>query len=203
MTINDTNVDNQANVNKDGFAKDVLAVSNEIDEEVCKATKDVINLAISLFDPTLLKEAIANAVITELDKSSFMTMQLELTEEQKEILRACSNSLADRVIENYKSQTSLKKEASSTEKKVQDVSQNILAKVKYIANQSIIAVGNALKRGVSIPSKIEQCDVSKDKSTMRLCFFGDSKVTVPASVVFLSTNASDIIQHSIDKALVW
>lgn len=176
---------------------DKVIIQNETIENVIR--KDVQQVTQTIFENVVklnyfrdIAKDIANACIGELSNQSFMTVNLELTEKQKEILSGAMNQIVDAVVNTYVGNI---KRDERTKATVEIVENNI----KRIIEQTLCDIGQEINRGCCINSSAVKADAKNENyNTIELRHSKHSgDITVPTKGIFVSSNCVDLILNSV------
>lgn len=169
-----------------------VELEDTINGVVDQCTKNVFEKLIKLDNLKNITEDFVNKVVTELKTQSFMTLELELTEIQKEFLFKELPMLMSRATSEY--QSKLNKETRTKETIL--IVENEL---KKIIEETLRSIAQEINRGAIINSTAVSADTkSKDYNKIELNFSKRSgDITIPTKGVFISTNCIDIILNSI------
>lgn len=159
-----------------------------VKEAVQKVFEDIINLN---HWPTI-STAISNRIAEELKEQSFMTTDLELTEKQKEVLRAGVGQIVDEVVRNFKASVENEARTKDTYKITRDAMRGII-------NRTLSQIGAEINRGAVINVVAVSADSKgKDYNKIGLQYWKDAgDITIPTKGVFISTNCVETIRESI------
>lgn len=157
-----------------------------------KATNDIFTQVIGLDRLSDITEDLTASIASELRSQSFMTKQLELSDEQKSAIEVKLSAMAQRSKENYISNIKKDKRASL----VVEIVEN---SIKAVIDQILQAIALEINRGVVLNAIAVACDTKNEKYNK--CELNYSKsagdITIPSNTILISTNAIDIIKNSI------
>ena len=167
-------------------------ISNVVRDDVKKVTQDIFEKVINLNYFKDIAKDIADACIGELANQSFMTIDLELTEKQKQVLTGAMRNIVDTVVNTYVG--NIRKDD-----RTKDTVEIVEGNIKIIIEQTLCDIGQEINRGCIINSNAVKADAKHDNyNTIELRhskFSGD--ITVPTKGIFVSSNCVDLIINSI------
>ena len=179
------------NINE--FEKDSLILNESVDNVIIEASNNIIDIMLSLYDVSKLKECIVIEIIRELDNNTFFSYNVELTEEQKKTLHASPSAIVQRSLDSYKAKLIKTKEAE------EEYIINLQNQLKLMIEKSVVAVGEAINRGAVVPSKVAKCDITNDeKKKIELHYNNDVRLTVPTNGFFVSSNCIEVLKNSVN-----
>lgn len=172
------------------------SVSNNIAEPVVsltaqEATQRVFETVVRMDKVGDIADDIAALITTELKNASFMTVNLELSDEQREkmldfVTRAC-HTARDRYVANLKKDERTKANVMIVE----------LA-MRNVVEEALSAIGQEVNRGAIISSTAVSASAKKDDfNSIELQYSKNAgDITIPTRGVFISTNCVQLIQAS-------
>ena len=166
-------------------------VENVINNTVQKSAQMVFEQVVGLDKYRHIAEDIAASFSAELMSQSFMTVQLELTEKQKEALLNACIQVVNNCVNKYVSQI---KKDERTEETVEIVE----SLLKNICEEVLSSIAQEINRGAIINSTAVSADTKNEK--FNKIELNHSKasgdITIPTRGVFLSTNCIEVIKNS-------
>lgn len=167
-------------------------VESVVDNNVKKTAQEIFEAVINLDSFGNIAADITKRMIAELAKESFMTVDLELTDKQKEVLTKATKTLVHSCVDTYVS--NIKKDERT--KKIVNI---VEEKTKAIVERTLHDIGQEVNRGCIINSIAVKADAKNDNYNMIELRHGkrSGDITVPTKVVFISTNCVELIQNSI------
>lgn len=167
-------------------------IANVVREDVQEVTQEIFDEVIGLNYFRDIADDISNAAIGELANQSFMTINLELTEKQKEVLTGAMRNIVETVVKTYVG--NIKNDDRT--KEVVDIVQN---NIRKIIEQTLCDIGQEINRGCVINSSAVKADAKNENyNTIELRhskLSGD--ITVPTKGIFVSSNCVDLILNSV------
>jgi predicted CopG family antitoxin len=180
---------------KPNICNEAPAVANIVDPTINKAVKEatqrVFESVIRLDRLGQIAEDITALLTAELKNASFMTVQLELTEAQREKLMEfvsrATTTAKDRYVGNLK-----------TDQRTKDTVELVEGAMKSVVEEALSAIGQEINRGAIISSTAVSANAKKeDFNSIELNYSkaaGD--ITIPTKGIFISTNCVQVIQDS-------
>lgn len=167
-------------------------VESVVDNNVKETAQDIFKAVIDLDSFGNIAADITKCMIAELANESFMTVNLELTDKQKEVLTKATNTLVGNCVNAYVS--NIKKDERT--KKIVNI---VEEKTKAILERTLHDIGQEVNRGCIINSVAVKADAKNDNyNTIELRHGKRSgDITVPTKGVFISTNCVELIKNSI------
>lgn len=167
-------------------------VESVVDNNVKENAQNIFEAVINLDSFNHIGEDIAKSMIVELANESFMTVNLELNDKQKEVLTAATKQLVTKCVQMYVSNIKKDERTKAIVEIVED-------KTKAIIERTLYCIGQEVNRGCLINSTAVKADVKNDNyNTIELRHSKRSgDITVPTKGVFISTNCIELIQNSI------
>lgn len=166
-------------------------VDATVNQTAQEATQRAFESVIRLDHLGEMSEDITALLTAELKNASFMTVQLELTEGQKEkMLEFVSRAVTtakDRYVGNLK-----------TDERTKDTVRIVQEAMSDVVEEALSAIGQEINRGAIISATAVAANAKKeDFNTIELQYSkvaGD--ITIPTRGVFISTNCVQVIQDS-------
>ena len=174
--------------------KDLIElVKNQI---VSDATQKIFNEITNLENLRNLSDNIAVELTEDLMHGSFMSEQLELTEEQKERLTPAITSLVEKAKNNYLAK--IKKS-----ERTKDIALIIKDNLTAILDEMLSNLASEVNRGALINCIAVAADTkNKDYNKIELnALKSAGDITIPTRCLLVSTNCLDIIKFSIDEEI--
>ncbi len=167
-------------------------VERVIDAEVQEMTQDMFKAIINLDQYSKIAKDIAERMIAELANESFMTVDLELTDKQKEVLTGATNRLVESCVNKFVS--NIKKD-----ERTEEVANIVIEKCKKLVERTLRDIGQEVNRGCIINSTAVKADAKNENyNTIELRHSkGSGDITVPTKGIFISTNCVELIKDSI------
>lgn len=163
---------------------------NDIAEDTAE---DIFSSLLNLESITNIAEDIANAIKVDLSNASFMNVDLELTEKQKERMLKYIDNITLKAKDNY-----LKK--IKTDERTKQIANIVESNLKKLADEIFKQVSSEVNRGAMISATAVSADCkNKDYNRIELNY---SKVgcdiTIPTKGLFISTNCIEMIRNSVE-----
>lgn len=167
-------------------------VESVVDNNVKETAQDIFNAVIELDSFGNIAKDIAKSMIAELAKESFMTVDLELTDKQKEVLTKATTTLVTNCVNAYVS--NIKKD-----ERTKAIVAIVEEKTKAILERTLHDIGQEVNRGCIINSVAVKADAKNDNYNSIELRHGkrSGDITVPTKGIFISTNCVELIQNSI------
>lgn len=165
----------------------------EIKDKVAeKTTNEIFSEVIKLNFFKNLADDITTNCVSELRNASFMTIDLELSEEQKSKLSGAMPQLVNHAVNSYISKI---KKDERTKKTVETVEN----KVKNVIERALSAIAAEINRGALINSVAVSADSKNDEyNKIELRYSKASgDITIPTRGIFISTNCIENIRASV------
>lgn len=163
-------------------------ILKDVQTTVQKIFENIINL--NYFGA--IADDITKNLDGELTNASFMTINLELSEEQKNALRNCVGNVVKHSVDTY---------VGGIEKdhRTKDVVFEIETSIKRIIEKVLCDIGQEINRGCIINSCAVKADAKNDNyNTIELRHSKESgDITVPTKGIFVSSNCVDLIVNSV------
>lgn len=174
-----------------------VIIQNDIIERVANAdvqaaTQKVFERVIKLNYFGHIANDISKALAAELQNASFMTVDLELSDKQKEVMQMAMNRLVENAVNTYIG-------GIKNDKRTKDTIEVVEGELKKIAEIVLRDIGQEINRGCIINSVAVKADAKSDKyNTIELHHSkGSGDVTVPTKGIFVSSNCVDLIINSV------
>lgn len=167
-------------------------VESVVDNNVKKTAQEIFEAVINLDSFGNIAADITKRMIAALAKESFMTVDMELTDNQKEVLSKATNKLVHSCVDTYVSNL-------KTDERTMHIVNIVEEKTKAILERTLHDIGQEVNRGCIINSIAVKADAKNDNyNTIELRHGKRSgDITVPTKGVFISTNCVELIQNSI------
>lgn len=167
-------------------------IEGVIDAEVQEMTQDMFKAIIQLDQYSKIAKDISERMIAELANESFMTVDLELTDKQKEVLNSAVNRLVEQCVNKFVS--NIKKDERTVE-----IANIVVENCKKLIERTLHDIGQEVNRGCIINSVAVKADAKNDNyNTIELRHGKRSgDITVPTKGIFISTNCVELIKDSI------
>lgn len=189
--------------NKNTVQNDEANVENQTLTEIVKdkvvkeAAQNIFQEVVNLNVMDHIAENITKKLAIELRDKSFMTTQLELSEEQKEVMSCKVQIITQNSKDEYLEDLDKDQRTKDIVDIVQDNLENIIEKM-------LSSLAKEVNRGVLISAQAVAANCKNEKhNTIEL---NHSKVsgdiTIPTNCLLLSTNCVDIIKESIKVDVV-
>lgn len=167
-------------------------VESVVDNNVKEIAQEIFTEVINLDSFGDIASDITKSMIAELTKESFMSVDLELSAKQKEVLNVAVATLVNNCVNVYVS--NIKKD-----KRTKHIVEIVEEKTKTIIERTLHDIGQEVNRGCIINSVAVKADAKNDNyNTIELRHGKRSgDITVPTKGIFISTNCVELIQNSI------
>ena len=167
-------------------------IEGVIDADVQEMTQDMFKAIIRLDQYDKLSKDIAESMIAELAAQSFMTVDLELTDKQKDVLKGAVNRLVELCVGKFVS--NIKKD-----ERTKEIANIVIEKCTQLVERTLRDIGQEVNRGCIINSVAVKADAKNDNyNTIELRHGKRSgDITVPTKGIFISTNCVELIKDSI------
>ena len=174
--------------NKVPVLEDVQPV---IDEVIVDTVQEIFQSVVRLNALDDIFEDLSARLIEDLKANSFMELNLELSDEQKEHLRKIIKSKGEEAVRNYLANL-------NNDERTKKAYGEVRNKTTTIADAVLSSIGREINRGAVINAQAVQAN-SKNKAYDEILLrktksAGD--ITVPTSVVIVSSNCVEIIKSS-------
>lgn len=159
---------------------------------VQNCTRQVFERVINLDNLKNITTDFANMMINELKAKSFMTLDLELSDTQREFMLKELPILMNGTATSYQNKM-------NKEERTKEVIAIIEDELKKIIEETLRNIAKEINRGAIINSVAVSADTKNDKyNKIELNHSKHSgDVTIPTKGVFISTNCIDVILNSI------
>jgi hypothetical protein len=183
------------------MSKEISAVQNEvtviedvrpiIDEEIVNIVKEIFE---AVSDLDILEDIFADLterLVTDLKANSLLDFNLELSEDQRKQLLSVIVSKGDEACQNYLANL-------NTDGRTKNIYALVRGKTTEIADTVLSAIGREINRGAIINAEAVQANSKNPKYDEILLRKTKSAgdITVPTSVVMISTNCVEVIKSS-------
>lgn len=160
--------------------------------DVQATTQDIFEQVIELNYFGHIADDIAKAMAAELANESFMSLDLELSDKQKNVLKNAVQRIVDNAVNTYKG-------GIKTDERTKDTIEIVETKLKGIAEKVLRDIGQEINRGCIINSVAVKADAKSEKyNTIELHHSkGSGDVTVPTKGIFISSNCVELICNSV------
>ena len=167
-------------------------IERVVNDDVQAATQTVFERVIKLNYFGHIAEDISKALAAELQNASFMTVDLELSDKQKEVMKGAINRLVENAVNTYIG-------GIKNDKRTKETVEVVEGELKKIAEIVLRDIGQEINRGCIINSVAVKADAKSDKyNTIELHHSkGSGDVTVPTKGIFVSSNCVDLIINSV------
>lgn len=177
--------------NPQAYEQSSILLEKVVNERVNIAVNDIIDFMLSLDDKIRIYDNLVEEITLELEKSSFMVDNFELSEPQKKSLRNGSTEIVRRAYDKFRVKI-IKSDRERTH------IEHLEEKLKQIIEESVVAVGNEVNRGAVVPSAVAKCDISNpEKKKIELHYSNNTRITVPTNGFFVSSNCIQILRDSV------
>ena len=173
-----------------------VIIQNDVIERVVNAdvqlsTQTVFEKVIKLNYFGHIADDIAKALATELTNASFMTVDLELSDKQVEVMKNNVRRIVDGAVNTYIGGI---KKSERTKYTIEIVEGELKKTVEIVLRD----IGQEINRGCIINSVAVKADAKSDKyNTIELHHSkGSGDITVPTKGIFVSSNCVDLILNS-------
>lgn len=166
-------------------------VENQIDETTKKATQEAFEAVMRLESVTNIAEDLHELLAMELRNASFMTVNLELTDEQKEKLLKCLQQNITMAKDKYLA-------GIANDARTKDIARIVKERMSMVCEQVLSNIGQEVNRGAIISAVAVKADAKKeDVNSIELnCSKVAGDITIPCKGIFLATNCVKMIQDS-------
>ena len=162
-----------------------------IDDEIVEIVSDIFQAVTKLNALRDIFEDLGNRLIADLAANSFMEVNLELKEEQKDQLRSVIKSKGEETVRDYLAKVNI-------DERTKEVYGICRQKATSIADAILSAIGQEINRGAIINAEAVQAN-SKNKAYDEILLRktkSSGDITVPTSGIFLSSNCVEVIKAS-------
>ena len=166
-------------------------VETTTNKTAVKATQDVFEAVMRLDHLHHITDDIAALLTAELRKASFMTVQLELSDEQQEKLLQFVSRATETARDKYIG--SLKRD-----ERTKDTVGIVEGAMSLVIEQALSGIGAEINRGAIISSVAVSANAKKeDFNSIELNYSKEAgDITIPTRGIFISTNCVKVIQDS-------
>ena len=166
-----------------------------IDERIVEIVHDIFDAVIKLNPLQDIFENLADLLIDDLKANSLLEFNLELTDDQKKQLRSVVKSKCQATTHNYLSNL-------NTDERTKLVYGLVRERTTEIADAILSSISQEINRGAIINASAIQANSKNDKYDEILLRKTKSSgdITIPTSVIVLSTNCVDVIKSSCQTA---
>jgi hypothetical protein len=186
------------------MSKEKTAVQNEataiedvrpiIDAEIVNIVKEIFEAVFSL---NMLEDVftdLAERLVTDLRANSILEFNLELTEDQRKQLLSVIETKGNETCQNYLANI-------NSDNRTKNIYALVREKTTAIADAVLSAIGQEVNRGAIINAEAVQANSKNPKYDEILLRKTKSAgdITVPTSVVMISTNCVEVIKSSCQK----
>ena len=167
-------------------------IERVVNDDVQAATQTVFDKVIKLNYFGHIADDISKALAAELQNASFMTVDLELSDKQKEVMKGAINRLVENAVNTYIG-------GIKNDKRTNETIEIVEGELKKIAEIVLRDIGQEINRGCIINSVAVKADAKNENyNTIELRHSkGSGDVTVPTKGVFVSSNCVDLIINSV------
>ncbi|MDR0676587.1 MAG: hypothetical protein LBF97_06075 [Elusimicrobiota bacterium] len=168
----------------------VKEVKNKVVEE---ATQQILKEIINLNSLQDICDDVIKDISKELHNASFMTIDLELSEKQKEKLKNVIPQIVYDARDKYIA--NIKKDERTIE-----IVKIVKLNLTMILEELLSNIGQEINRGAILNSVAVSADTKNEKVNKIELNYSKSAgdITIPTRGVFLSTNCIDVIKNSIE-----
>lgn len=172
-------------------------IEGVVNTQAQTSAQEIFEAIIQLDKYNHIATDIANCLDGELSNQSFMTIDLELTQHQKDALHNCVFTVVKNVINKYVGQV-------KKDERTKEICEIIEHNCKNIIELALSSIAQEINRGAIINSVAVSADTKNDKyNKIELNHSKASgDITIPTRGVFLSTNCLDLIKKSIEIEIV-
>lgn len=167
-------------------------IERVVNDDVQAATQTVFDKVIKLNYFGHIADDISKALAAELQNASFMTVDLELSDKQKEVMKGARNRLVENAVNTYIG-------GIKNDKRTKETVEIVEGELKKIAEIVLRDIGQEINRGCIINSVAVKADAKNENyNTIELRHSkGSGDVTVPTKGIFVSSNCVDLIIDSV------
>lgn len=167
-------------------------VNGVVDSNVQQTTYDIFEKVIGLDKYNHIADDITKNMLTELQNQSFMTVDLELSDKQKEVLTGAVREMVSKCVKNYVN-------GIKNDERTKEIIGIIEEDIRSIVERTLHDIGQEVNRGCIINSVAVKADAKNENyNTIELRHGKRSgDITVPTKGIFISTNCVELIQNSI------
>jgi hypothetical protein len=162
-----------------------------IDEEIVNIVKEIFEAVSSLDILEDIFTDLAERLITDLRANSILEFNLELSEDQRKQLISVIRTKGNEASQNYLANI-------NTDGRTKNIYALVREKTTAIADAVLSAIGREINRGAIINAEAVQANSKNPKYDEILLRKTKSAgdITVPTSVVMISTNCVEVIKSS-------
>ena len=167
-------------------------VNGVVDSNVQQTTYGIFEKVVGLDKYNHIADDITKNMLTELQNESVMTVDLELTDKQKEVLTGAVREMVSKCVKNYVN-------GIKTDERTKEIIGIIEEDIRSIVERTLHDIGKEVNRGCIINSVAVKADAKNENyNTIELRHGKRSgDITVPTKGIFISTNCVELIQNSI------
>ena len=167
-------------------------IERVVNDDVKAATQKVFEKVIELNYFGHIANDISKALAAELQNASFMTVDLELSDKQKDVMARAMANIVTNAVNTYIG-------GIKNDERTKDTVEIVEGELKKIAEIVLRDIGQEINRGCIINSVAVKADAKSDKyNTIELHHSkGSGDVTVPTKGIFVSSNCVDLIINSV------
>jgi|GEM_PF-793495 len=167
-----------------------------IDNRIMKTVHEIFESVIALNPLDDLFKDLSERLIDDLKANSLLEFNLELTADQKEQLQKAVKAKGHETVRNYEANL-------TTDKRTKTAYGLVREKTTEIVDAVLSAIGQEINRGAVINARAVQANSKNEKYDEILLRKTKSSgdITVPTSVIVLSTNCVDVIKASCQEVL--
>jgi len=162
-----------------------------IDEQIVDTVHEIFEAVIKVKGLDDLFMDLANRLIEDLKANSLLEFNLELTDDQKDHLRRAVKNKGEETVRNYLANL-------KTDDRTKLAYGHVREKTTRIVDAVLSSIGLEINRGAIINARAVQANSKNEKYDEILLRKTKSSgdITVPTSVIVLSTNCVDVIKAS-------
>lgn len=178
--------------NKNANVENLTLVEKVKNQVVQEKTQEIFDDLMRLENINNLSEIILEDIVLEFRNNSFMTEQLELTENQKEKFKGFIQVVVQRAKNRYLAKI---KESERT----RQIAENVQLNLVLILEELLAGIGQEVNRGALINCVAVAADTKNEKfNKIELQATKEAgDITMPSKCLLISTNCFDIIKNSI------
>lgn len=167
-------------------------ISKTRNKVVKAATQKIFESLVNLESLNTLSEIITDNFSNALTHASFMTEQLELTQEQKEKLLSLTKITVKKSKDQYLEEISKRKRA-------EEITEIVEEKMHLLIEEMLSSLAQEVNRGALINSVAVAADCKSDKHNKIELHYSKNAgdITIPTQCFLIPTNCLEIIKHSI------
>lgn len=162
-----------------------------VDEKIVEIVQEIFESVINLNPLGDLFENLTNRMIENLAANSFFEQDLELSKDQKEVLHKNVKNMGNQIVRDYIANL-------ETDERTALIYGLVREKTTEIADKVLSSIGQEINRGAVINARAVQANSKNEKYDEILLRKTKSSgdITVPTSVIVISTNCVDVIKAS-------